>query len=55
MHPSPQTTSSDLRSTLVFIWAKVLALDKSCQVGREACVLAAWVHTNRKDTGQGCS
>ncbi len=28
-----QTTSSDLRSTLVFIWAKVLALDRSCQVG----------------------
>ncbi|GLI58486.1 hypothetical protein VaNZ11_000217 [Volvox africanus] len=27
-----QTTSSDLRSTLVFIWAKVLALDRSCQV-----------------------
>ncbi|GLC71947.1 hypothetical protein PLESTF_001187700 [Pleodorina starrii] len=26
-----QTTSSDLRSTLVFIWAKVLALDRSCQ------------------------
>ncbi|MEW5306106.1 MAG: hypothetical protein WDW36_008599 [Sanguina aurantia] len=27
-----QTTSSDLRSTLVFIWAKILALDKTCQV-----------------------
>ncbi|PNH07533.1 Regulatory-associated protein of TOR 1 [Tetrabaena socialis] len=27
-----QTTSVDLRSTLVFIWAKVLALDRSCQV-----------------------
>ncbi|GAX72618.1 hypothetical protein CEUSTIGMA_g74.t1 [Chlamydomonas eustigma] len=26
-----QTTSSDLRSTLVFIWCKILALDKSCQ------------------------
>jgi hypothetical protein len=28
-----QTTSSDLRTTLVFIWAKILALDRSCQVG----------------------
>eukprot|EP00798_Chlamydomonas_sp_ICE-L_P020688 gene20688-27484_t len=27
-----QTTSVDLRSTLVFIWCKILALDKSCQV-----------------------
>lgn len=27
-----QTTSADLRSTLVFIWCKVLALDPSCQV-----------------------
>ncbi|GFR43035.1 hypothetical protein Agub_g4039, partial [Astrephomene gubernaculifera] len=27
-----QTTSADLRGTLVFIWAKVLALDRSCQV-----------------------
>jgi hypothetical protein len=27
-----QTTSQDLRTTLVFIWAKILALDKSCQV-----------------------
>lgn len=26
-----QTTSNDLRTTLVFIWAKILALDKSCQ------------------------
>ena len=25
--------SSDLRTTLVFIWAKILALDGSCQVG----------------------
>lgn len=36
-----QTTSSDLRSTLVFIWAKILALDKTCQVGfLEEC----WPH-----------
>lgn len=28
-----QTTSSDLRNTLVFIWCKILALDPSCQVG----------------------
>ena len=27
-----QTTAADLRSTLVFIWTKILALDKSCQV-----------------------
>ena len=32
-----QTTSPDLRSTLVFIWAKILALDRSCQVG-SVCV-----------------
>jgi hypothetical protein len=29
-----QTTSSDLRNTLVFIWAKILALDRSCQARR---------------------
>jgi regulatory associated protein of mTOR len=28
-----QTTSADLRATLVFIWSKILALDRSCQVG----------------------
>ena len=28
-----QTTAADLRTTLVFIWAKILALDRSCQVG----------------------
>lgn len=40
-----QTTSSDLRSTLVFIWAKILALDKTCQVGqwRETQTEAIWV------------
>ena len=27
-----QTTAADLRTTLVFIWAKILALDASCQV-----------------------
>ena len=26
-----QTTAADLRTTLVFIWAKILALDASCQ------------------------
>jgi hypothetical protein len=26
-----QTTAADLRTTLVFIWTKILALDKSCQ------------------------
>ena len=28
-----QTTASDLRTTLILIWTKILALDKSCQVG----------------------
>jgi len=27
-----QTSSADLRETLVFIWTKILALDRSCQV-----------------------
>ena len=27
-----QTNSADLRDTLVFIWTKILALDRSCQV-----------------------
>ena len=27
-----QTTASDLRTTLILIWTKILALDKSCQV-----------------------
>ena len=27
-----QTTALDLRQTLVFIWTKILALDRSCQV-----------------------
>jgi len=27
-----QTSSADLRDTLVFIWTKILALDRSCQV-----------------------
>jgi regulator-associated protein of mTOR len=29
-----QTTAADLRTTLVFIWAKILALDASCQARR---------------------
>ena len=34
-----QTTATDLRQTLVFIWTKILALDRTCQVGlqRGAC------------------
>ena len=28
-----QTTATDLRQTLVFIWTKILALDRTCQVG----------------------
>ena len=27
-----QTTATDLRETLIFIWTKILALDRSCQV-----------------------
>lgn len=42
-----QTTSSDLRNTLVFIWAKILALDRSCQAracgGRRPAPPAAFV------------
>ena len=42
-----QTTASDLRTTLILIWTKILALDKSCQVcGRSARaynrVIAVW-------------
>ncbi len=43
-----QTTAADLRSTLVFIWTKILALDKSCQVCSSAnplCILAACCKT----------
>ena len=29
-----QTSSAELRDTLVFIWTKILALDRSCQVRR---------------------
>jgi hypothetical protein len=29
-----QTTATDLRETLIFIWTKILALDRSCQVSR---------------------
>jgi regulator-associated protein of mTOR len=29
-----QTTAPDLRQTLVFIWTKILALDKTCQVSQ---------------------
>ena len=28
-----QTTATDVRQTLVFIWTKILALDRTCQVG----------------------
>ena len=34
-----QTTSSELRATLVFIWCKILALDKSCQVTGSSCLV----------------
>ncbi len=33
-----QTTAADLRTTLVFIWAKILALDASCQARRPAAL-----------------
>jgi regulator-associated protein of mTOR len=44
-----QTTAADLRTTLVFIWAKILALDRSCQaravcVAHSACSLASFMH-----------
>lgn len=42
-----QTTAPDLRQTLVFIWTKILALDRSCQVQLIACngraVLWVWL------------
>jgi hypothetical protein len=31
-----QTNTAELRDTLVFIWTKILALDRSCQVRRRA-------------------
>jgi hypothetical protein len=31
-----QTNTAELRDTLVFIWTKILALDRSCQVPRRA-------------------
>ncbi len=34
-----QTTAPDLRQTLVFIWTKILALDRSCQVSNPRIVL----------------
>lgn len=37
-----QTSSADLRDTLVFIWTKILALDRSCQVP----LLIPPTHTN---------
>jgi regulator-associated protein of mTOR len=30
-----QTTATDLRQILVFIWTKILALDRSCQVRKK--------------------
>lgn len=32
-----QTTATDLRETLIFIWTKILALDRSCQVQSLSC------------------
>ncbi len=40
-----QTTAADLRSTLVFIWTKILALDKSCQV-RVGLLYSMLVHSS---------
>lgn len=34
-----QTTAPDLRQTLVFIWTKILALDKTCQVSQLSYLL----------------
>ena len=47
-----QTTAPDLRQTLVFIWTKILALDRSCQVSQTSssaelvcwCAGAAFLH-----------
>ena len=43
-----QTTAADLRTTLVFIWAKILALDRSCQARApaRACVTAVEFHAH---------
>jgi len=45
-----QTTASDLRTTLILIWTKILALDKSCQVhiharAHQAYMTTIWVQT----------
>lgn len=37
-----QTTAPDLRQTLVFIWTKILALDRSCQASSFAT--ASWFY-----------
>ena len=37
-----QTTAPDLRQTLVFIWTKILALDRSCQASSFAS--ASWFY-----------
>ena len=39
-----QTTAPDLRQTLVFIWTKILALDRSCQVSQtsSSAELVCW-------------
>lgn len=40
-----QTTALDLRQTLVFIWTKILALDRSCQVLLSARSLGPFTHS----------
>ena len=44
-----QTTATDLRETLVFIWTKILALDKSCQVSSfpRSLAVASWLRMKK--------
>ena len=53
-----QTTATDLRETLVFIWTKILALDKSCQVNScsRSPAVASWLRIKRHRLAAGtCS
>ena len=46
-----QTTALDLRQTLVFIWTKILALDRSCQVlNLPLSHLLAWIAAGSLNT-----
>jgi hypothetical protein len=45
-----QTNTAELRDTLVFIWTKILALDRSCQVHRQLLDEHRW-----KDVTKCCA